>query len=154
MSGPSIDRANSRQDWATPPELIAACEKRFGAIAFDLAAEPHNTKAERFYTESDNSLVQPWHKLGGVLWLNPPFSNIAPWAKKCAEESQMGAKILFLVPASVGAKWFRDHVFYKSLVYLLGDRITFVGAEYAYPKDCIIAAFGFGNTGFQTWSWR
>lgn len=87
------------------------------------------------------------------MWLNPPYSNIGPWAKKCAEESALGARILFLVPASVGSNWFRDFVFKKSLVLFLNDRIKFVGAEYVYPKDCIIAAYGFGEPGFEMWGW-
>ena len=67
MSGPAIDRANSRQDWATPPEMIAACEKRFGAITLDLAAAAHNAKAAHFYDEAADSLSQSWHETGGGI---------------------------------------------------------------------------------------
>ena len=58
------------------------------------------------------------------------------------------------MPASVGSNWFRDHVFQKSLVLFLNNRIKFVGAKDAYPKDCIIAAYGFGAPGFEMWRWQ
>ncbi len=102
--------------------------------------------------------MQEWHKIPGILWLNPPFDNIAPWAKKCAEESRKGAKILFLTPASVGANWFSSHVHRLSFVLGLNGRLAFDPANptWGYPKDCILSCFGLagGVTGFDTWAWK
>lgn len=152
-TGPTINRHKSKQDWATPPEFIEAVEKRFGKIEFDLAASAENTKHTGFYDEERDSLKQDWHKLYGNLWLNPPFSNIAPWAKKCAEEASLGATILFLTPASIGSNWFRDYVHRKAQVLALNGRITFIGAITPYPKDCILSTYGF-PIGFDVWNWR
>lgn len=152
-AGPSIDRKNSKQDYATPWDLIYACEKRFGVIGVDLAATHENKKAPVYFSKS--SLKASWSGLLGVCWLNPPFSNIKPWAKKCYEESLCGAtRILLLTPASIGANWFRDHIHGKALVLALNGRITFVGATDPYPKDCIISAFGFNEIGFDVWDWK
>lgn len=41
--------AGSKQDYATPQELIASVEKRFGSIVFDLAASPENKKHKRYF---------------------------------------------------------------------------------------------------------
>lgn len=153
-TGPAIARGKSKQDYPTPWEFIWACEHRFCPISFDLAASPENAKAPKFYTIEDDSLSKPWHELDGVLWLNPPFDNIAPWAKKCEQEARLGAQILLLTPASVGANWFKNFVHRTALVLALNGRIQFMGASDPYPKDCILSVFGIEPcAGFDVWTW-
>lgn len=160
-TGPSMARGSSKQDYATPPEFIYAVKARFGPIIFDLAASIENAvHKERFYNEQCDSLKQDWHQIhmdhfthSGWLWLNPPFADIGTWAKKCAEESQYGARILFLVPASTGSGWYWNHVKPHAHVLHLRQRITFLGATDAYPKDMILAVYAYGLTGESPWSW-
>lgn len=162
-TGPTIARGKSKQDYPTPWEFIRACERKFGGrITVDLAASEGNEKAPKYITEQTNSLTVDWHKIKREFhdwfWLNPPFDNITPWAKKCAEESTKGTAILFLTPASVGSNWFRDFVHPHAEVHALNGRITFVGASDPYPKDCILSAFwpnktGCAETGFHVWTW-
>jgi phage N-6-adenine-methyltransferase len=159
-TGASLNRGGSRQDYATPADFMEAVIKRFGVIACDLAANESNTKAQIWYgpdawmhSEMD-SLKVDWHKQRGNLWLNPPFSNISPWAQKCADESAKGARILFLTPASVGSNWFCQFVHQKANVLFLNKRIRFVGAKDDYPKDCILSCFGFGEVGYEVWRWK
>lgn len=153
-TGASLNRGGSRQDYATPHDFVAAVEKRFGIINCDLAASKENTKGQIWLDEKINSLAQEWHKIKGNLWLNPPFDNIKPWAEKCALEATVGAKILFLTPASVGSNWFSNFVHRKALVLALNGRITFVGQKDPYPKDCILSCYNFGEIGFDTWNWK
>jgi phage N-6-adenine-methyltransferase len=150
-TGPSIKRHRSSGDYATPWAFIAAVEHKFGPLRVDLAASPGNAKAPFYYTEAFNSLEQPWHDLMGNLWINPPFGDIKPWAMKCAAEAQSGAKILLLVPASVGANWFGDYVHNRAQVHFLSPRLSFDGKN-AYPKDLIIAAYGW-PPGYEVWKW-
>lgn len=148
--------ADSKQDYRTPTEFMQAVERRFGPVKFDLAAHRGNAQAARWYGpggEAEDSLTQPWHKLDGLLWLNPPFSPaIAPWAEKAAMEAQCGARIAFLVPASVGAVWFREHVAPFADVQFLGQRLCFDGKA-PYPKDCLLALFG-DEPGACVWNWH
>lgn len=152
-TGPSMNRGTSKQDYETPPEFMEAVERRFGKIKFDLAAEVHTRKAELYFSQETDSLKQNWSAIPGWLWLNPPFSNIGDWAKKCAEETQYGARILFLVPASTGSGWYWNHVKPHAHVLHLRQRITFMGAPDAYPKDMLLAVFAYGLTGESAWSW-
>ena len=141
----------SKQDYATPPEFIAAVKARLGITAFtiDLAADSVNTQAPDWYDEANDSLAQDWRWWWHWSWLNPPFANIAPWAKKCAESK---IKIAFLVPAAVGSNWFRDYVDGKALVLMLNGRLSFDGVG-PYPKDCILCLYGV-EPGYEVWSWR
>jgi phage N-6-adenine-methyltransferase len=144
----------SVQDVQTEPALMKAVHERFGAPDFDLAASRENTQSPAFYSKRDNSLVREWHKLHGLLWLNPPFSDLEPWAKKCAAESAKGARILLLTPASVGSNWFGEHVLPNALVLALAPRVTFVGHANCYPKDVILSYFHAGVRGFDVWRWK
>lgn len=160
-TGPSINRGSSKQDYSTPPEFMYAVRSKFGRIVFDLAADRENAQHHDFYHEQCDSLKQDWHQIhlnqsdphNGFLYLNPPFSDIGTWAKKCAEESQLGARILFLVPASTGSGWYWNYVKPYAHVLHLRQRITFMGAPDAYPKDLVLCVYFAGLTGESPWSW-
>jgi hypothetical protein len=228
MSEASVSKgAASEQDAATPSEFMAAIERRFGPVQFDLAAHAGNRKHARYFAPRDfveaydpvktprgilvrrlmragahldeaeraidaldgkkGKIVVPNHdaeaagldslkflwaelsdtyrapgpgQLGdpshaGLLWLNPEYSAIEPWAKKCALEAARGANIVMLTPASVGANWFRDHVAGRADVSLLNGRITFVGSTAGYPKDLMVSHFHrHAGGGMCIWDWR
>lgn len=159
--GPTIKRGKSKQDHCTPPEFIKAVSARFGPIQHDLAATKKNAvdglgDAGWFYSPEDDSLAQRWDDFewGSTLWLNPPFHDIAPWASKCEEVRFCRNWLLFLVPASVDANWYIDHVHHKAFVMPLAPRLIFQGEKDPYPRGLILAAFGFGVHGFEPWRWK
>jgi phage N-6-adenine-methyltransferase len=150
----------SKQDYGTPADFIAACERRFGPLTIDLACRTDNCKAPHgiYFDEGYDSLAETWgDKIGsGVGWLNPPFADIAPWARRC---SMVGAtlttgRILMLTPASIGSNWFEEHVHGTAYVIGLSPRMTFEGASDPYPKDLMLTVFGGGVRGFDTWRWK
>lgn len=146
----------SKQDYQTPQELIDAVEHRFGSIGFDLAASKGNAVTERYYDLKANSLAPrtSWELPGvNVVWLNPPFAHIEPWAKKCAEQRDLQRWTLLLVPLG-SQDWACDHVWDKAFVLKLRGRVTFAGETQGYIKDLILAAFGFGVSGSEIWDWR
>ncbi len=149
MTGAAFDRANSRQDWETPPELMAA----IGPMTWDLACTEQNKKAPDGYSEIEDSLKQDWSKLSGNLWLNPPYSNIAPWAEKCATNRGPGSRIFLLIPASVGSNYWAKYIDGNARVLFLSPRLKFVGATDPYPKDCALCVFG-PAPGYECWRWK
>lgn len=157
-TGPSVNKGRSKQDYGTPWEFIRAVEARFGRICFDLAATAENRKAPLHWGPDVgiDSLTRNWatsHPTGN-LWLNPPFANIEPWAKKCATEgADRQGLLLFLTPASIGTEWFSRHVHRNALVLGISPRLTFEGTSDPYPKDLMLSVFGFGMHGFDVWRW-
>jgi phage N-6-adenine-methyltransferase len=152
----------SRQDYATPLCLIEAVERRFGPIVHDLAATSGNTKAATWYGPDRelgerDSLAIAWaarHPRGN-LWLNPPFARVASWMAKCHHESKRRqGLILSLTLASVGSRWFIDHVHGNALVMPLCPRVTFVGEPAPFNRDLMLCAWGEGLVGFVPWVWR
>lgn len=156
--GASFHRGKSAQDQGTPWDFVRAVEHKLGnPIMFDLAANSDNQKGpiDCYYDESRNSLIQPWSKLGGLLWLNPPYANIEPWAHKCRIESAEGAEIANLVPASVSTEWWALHVHMNAHVYFVRPRIKFVGCKDGYPRDLALLHWGPSVVaGYSVWRWK
>ena len=151
---PAQKPGQSRQDYSTPRELIDAVEVRFGKLTFDLAATAKNSiTGSRYWSPLQDSLNKNWthRKLGTNLWLNPPFGDIEPWAKKCSET--IGKKIFFLVPASVGSNWYKNYVHSVASIYFLSPRLSFDGKN-PYPKDVILAIYGTRVGLHECWRWK
>lgn len=156
---PAQKRGTSKQDYMTPPEFLAAVLKRWSVSQFavDLAASEDNVGAAFIIIPEIDSLQVDWAQFNGDLWLNPPFANIGPWAKKCSVATHgsrfsQNRRIFFLVPAAVGSRWFEKYVHPFARVYFLRDRICFDG-KFPYPKDCILAVYG-EHPGYEFWSWK
>jgi hypothetical protein len=195
---PAQKPGRSKQNFGTPEVFIAAVKRRFGITEFavDFAAEAGNTKAADYMTETIDALsVSRWElfcpapavRMFGQWvavedkpdrwgWLNPPFSDIEPWAAKCVETKLGGGQVLFLVPAAVGSNWYRDYVHGKALVLFLNGRLCFIddwkntidpvsfkkygewrnySSEPLYPKDCILCVYSpLVAPGTEVWSWK
>lgn len=166
----------SKQDYGTPRELIRAIEARWGNLVLDLAAHDNgdNAKAPEWLGPSDDYLSLDIAEVvgEGLCWCNPPFENIAVWARKWRADAAKGTRIIALTPASVGAEWFADHIEGVARVIALRPRITFEGGGHqksccdpnclgcqTYPKDCMLTLWGRVDArtsylpGFETWRW-
>lgn len=157
-TGASYNRHVSEQDVRTPRNFLNAVEKRFGPIEWDLACTDDNCVCRHGWTPENDSISIDWNIFFGsnheTLWLNPPFGNINKWAKKCEKMRERPGWTLLLVPASVGARWWFNHIEGKAMIYHLAPRIKFVGHRCAFPKDLALCAYGFGAHGHTSWRWR
>jgi phage N-6-adenine-methyltransferase len=156
---PKQQPGNSRQDYETPWELVKAVCSRLMIPQFslDVAASQQNAKAPNYYTEADDALQKPWLRMpnGHWNWCNPPFGKCDAFTAKAVAESAVGASTAMLVPASVGSNWWRHNVVHFAYQVFLNGRITFVGAEDPYPKDCAILLYTpWGFIGQEIWHWR
>ena len=69
----------------------------------DVAAPPGGVPwipALKSYSQADDGLTQPWH---GLVWCNPPYSDILPWVKRLNKHGNGIA----LLPHTKGA-WRRE----------------------------------------------
>ena len=90
----------STNDHYTPKWIFDLLELQFD---IDVAAPPGGVPwipAKRFLTQSDDGLSQEWN---GLVWCNPPFSNILPWVRRLNEHRNGVA----LLPHTKGA-WRRE----------------------------------------------
>jgi phage N-6-adenine-methyltransferase len=154
MTEPKQKPGRSKQDYGTPRVFLDAVERRFGTIDFDLAAHEENRVCAEFYSPEQDSLSQSWALPGRrVCWLNPPFADLDPWARKVAECRDYMRWTLMLVPASIDAHWYRDHVIGKMMIWGI-PRIQFVGTTANYPKALMLLGAGYGVSGHAYWRWN
>lgn len=161
MAPPQQKRHRSKQDYATPDAFMRAAKRRLQIDVFthDFAADVTNHKADSYFDAARDALsVKGWRRYvgDGWGWLNPPYTHILPWAAKCAELRRDGGRVAFLVPAAVGANWFRQHVDGQALVLLLNGRIPFMPDKptWLYPKDCVLCLFARDvEPGYEIWKW-
>lgn len=141
MSMPAQKPGRSKQDYGTPFDLKSAIEARWGTFDIDLAAndDGSNAKAPHWIGKSDNYFKMDLRSIreseDTLCWCNPPFANIPKWASKWVEDADKGAKIIALVPASIGSEWFATYVEYRAKVIPLRPRICFQGCHQLFPSD-------------------
>lgn len=141
-----------------------------------------NEHGKSFRSLKKGAFSVKWHLISKeYLWLNPPFCNaepacepdcnkircqtrgehnliaqpgIAKWMKKCRDESQLGAKIITLTLASVGSNWYKEYVEGYANVWILRERLKFVGHKDVYPKDLMLCEWVRGMNSFGHLSWK
>ncbi len=92
------------------------------------------------YTRADNGLEQPWR---GSVWLNPPFSNATPWARKFIDHGQG----VFLGPVANSA-WCIEMMQAAHLVWFMRD-FPFVHPTHAGKRSSMplfMASIGYAET--------
>ena len=143
------DGAGDRDTWATPQALFDQLDRTLGPFTLDACAFPQNAKCKRFYTPTDDGLVQPWHEdaAGGVTWCNPPFNELERWTRKAWRESLRGGRSVVLLPANrTDQEWFHRYVVNVAAVSFLRGRTAFVpppGVRASSPAfACLLALYG------------
>jgi phage N-6-adenine-methyltransferase len=117
------DSKFTTDDWLTPPSLIELLSP------FDLDPAcadvmPWQT-ATLMLTKADGGLSTLWPQ-GSRVWLNPPYSNILPWAAKLTQHRNNGGSGLLLVPAkSTDTVWGQFALHTCDAVMFLAGRLLF-----------------------------
>jgi phage N-6-adenine-methyltransferase len=130
--------SSATDQWATPPDLFCALDRIFH-FTLDVCASAGNAKCERYFTEEDDGLKQPWT---GTCWMNPPYGRtIGKWMRKAWEASQHGATVVCLVPARTDTKWWHDYAA-NGHIFFFRSRLKFGDAKWCAPFPSTLVTFG------------
>ena len=89
-----------RDEHYTPKWIFETLGIQFDLdVAAPIALSLSNVPAKYTYNEKDNGLEKEWF---GNVWMNPPYSQMTPWANKFREHGNGIA----LLPVS-RSKWFK-----------------------------------------------
>lgn len=94
----------------TDPALIAALagpNKLFDLDPCCPVKMPWNTAKMQLHYPKQDGLELPWHELvgeNGRVWLNPPYSDVGPWARRIAFH---GRGSVLVSAKSADAQWFQ-----------------------------------------------
>jgi hypothetical protein len=89
-------------EWLTPPELVGA----LGPFDLDPCAHPDQfyRTAARMICPPDDGMAAVW---GGLVWLNPPFSQMQTWLPKLAAH---GSGIALAAARTEVERWFWPYI--------------------------------------------
>ena len=123
MSDFTKSRISRFDSWATPKAVYDALDAEF---CFNDDPCP---------LEGTGGLERAW---GSTVFLNPPYSNPAPWVQKAYLESCLGKTVVGLLRGDTSTRWFHEWVLpYAELRFVKG-RLRFNGNGRA-PFSSIIA---------------
>jgi len=114
--------SHNSDEWGTPQDFFDILNNEFH-FDIDVCASEKNHKCKCYFDKETNGLEQNW---GGVIFCNPPYSQVALWAKKCYEESLRGVICVMLVPARTDTKWFHNYVYGKAELRFIKGRLRFI----------------------------
>lgn len=130
---PHVANNSGNNEWYTPPQFIQAAHMVMGRIDLDPAsseAANKNVNAERFFTETDNGLEQPWH---GRVFMNPPYERglVAEFTSKLIAEHESGrvTESIVLVNNATETRWFQELAKECDAVCLVSGRIKYLTPE-------------------------
>lgn len=158
-----------RNTWNTPAALIDPLTVFAGGpVDLDPCSNPTSkvpARREFMVEHGDDGLWLPWHipDVPVTVYVNPPFDDLKSWAEKAKKEAELGAEILFLLPARTDTKAWHEHVATANAVLFWRGRLTFLGAEHPAPFPVALAYWGprvkrfmevFGKHGLAVTHWK
>jgi len=136
----AVHYSSKTELWETPQDFFNKLNDEFG-FELDVCALPENAKCRKYYTPSENGLLQEWK---GVCWMNPPYGRvIGEWVEKAYESAQDGATVVCLVPARTDTKWWHDYCMKGEIRFVRG-RLKFGGAKDNAPFPSAVVIFRAG----------
>ena len=124
MSGSAAIKAKAGggDEWTTPPDLWLEILEKYFPLDVDVFDPCPNTNRLLLGAKSDfgkDGLQIPW---GDYAFVNPPFSDIAPWIKKAAT---LHTETVMLLPVRSDQPWWHENVQRGAIVFIRG-RVNYV----------------------------
>lgn len=123
-------------EYSTPNNLFHQLDEEF-KFSLDPCASIYNHKCPLFFTKADNGLGKDWgfHK----VFVNPPYSKVKEWTKKCFEAAEKGALVVALLPVRSDTSYWHEWVMQASEIRLIKGRVRFEGTKNSAPfPSCIV----------------
>ena len=116
-------------DWETPPYFFKELERQIlesgTHFTLDACASDSNAKCKKYYSKKENGLEQDWQ--GETVFVNPPFSHVAEWSKKCFEESQKeNTFVVMIIPSRTDTKYWHEYIMKARAVLFCKGRVNFL----------------------------
>lgn len=133
--------SSATDQWATPQAFFDELNKEFG-FTLDPCALPSNAKCTKYYTPTDNGLLQDWG--GEIVFCNPPYGRaIYDWVRKCSEEaSKPNTTVVALIPARTDTRYFHEFIYHQAKeIRFVKGRLKFGDAKSAAPFPSMVVIF-------------
>jgi phage N-6-adenine-methyltransferase len=119
-------QTSNSDEWETPWWLVNLLAEEFcvhGHFDLDPAATAKNAKGVSSFGKELNGLRQEWW---GNVFVNPPYSQIEQWTKKCYQEAYNGnATVVLLAAARPDTRYWWDFSRHGEVRFIKG-RLKFI----------------------------
>lgn len=116
--------SSQTDEWKTPKVFYQALDAEFG-----FTDDPCPTGGS-------GGLERSW---GGVVFCNPPYSQIKDWIKKGWDEFQQGKTVVFLLPSRTDTRWWHEYCMKAKEIRFIKGRLKFGEAKNSAPfPSCIV----------------
>lgn len=142
-----VDRAlftSDSDEWETPQAFYDLLDTEFH-FTLDPCATAENAKCKKFYTKEQDGLRALWWV--HTVFVNPPYSQIKEWVRKCYEEAQSGAAVVMLIPSRTDTRYWHDYVMKAAEIRFVRGRLKFAGAKNSAPFPSAVVVFRQGYRG-------
>jgi hypothetical protein len=129
--------ANPADERHTPAWLFDQLGETFDLDPAAPVDGPHHVPCRRYFTVLDDGLAQPWH---GFIWLNPPYSNVTPWARRMIAHNHG----FMLAPLASNTRWTIEALAATTAVTSL-THIQFSGPRETRHISYGVLLFAFGE---------
>ncbi len=134
---------SNNDDCGTPQDFFDKLNSEFH-FTLDACANRDNYKVARYFSTdgsgiAEDGLLQDW--AGETVWVNPPYSKIKLWMKKCFEESlKPYTTVVALTFARTDTEWFWAYVVGNAEIRFVKGRLKFTGDgnKWASPAPSIV----------------
>lgn len=120
--------SSASDEWATPAETFSALDSEFR-----FADDPCPIG-----TTGVSGLMRDWKS---PCFVNPPYSDIAPWMEKALLESRTGKTVVLLVPSRTDTRWWHEYAMRASEIRFIRGRLKFGGAKTGAPFPSAVVIF-------------
>ena len=132
MTNPkTVIKADSKQDWRTPPDIFKQLNSEVGGYGIDLFADDENHLCKHYFSADNSAFDQHWNSKK-ICFGNPPYGHgFVDRAIQCAlNEVNRGrcAGVDLLLKCDTSTKWFLT-AFQNCEIHLFHRRIQFVSNE-------------------------
>lgn len=110
------------------PDSVWRIIEQVGRVAYDPCCGPQ-APARAVKHAGANGLETNWTEIaeGGLVYVNPPFSELRKWAEKTVAEARAGASIVVLTPGDLGTRWAQTLLSADPVIAAWRGRIAFGG---------------------------
>lgn len=142
----AVHYSANKDEWETPASIFDPLDAEFD-FDLDPCATAENRKCQMYFNIQVDGLNRAWSCYYDSAFVNPPFSNLGKWIKKCAHEASHRMTCVMLIPARTDTKAWHTYIYDAAHwrfrpgveVRFLPGRVKFVGGAHCAPfPSCIV----------------
>ena len=127
--------SSKSSEWQTPIELFRRLDEKYHFTLDPCTTNANPLGTPKYYTKEDNGLNKSWKD--EIVFVNPPYSDIEEWVRKCHDEGTSAKTIVMLIPVRTDTKWFHNFILHDGDIQFIKGRIRF-GNPLIEWKDGIV----------------